>query len=197
MANRDIRTGLVPVRHINGNPYNGKFRVYYAHVDDATALFIGDPVIWAGSADTLGKYATIQQAATGTEILGAIVAMGDTPYLMADTTNLERVYRPGSTALYIGVADDPDLIFEIQEDNHTEDIEIADVGSTLDIIFTHGGNTTSGMSGCELDSSTGAQTADSCRLLGLVDRVDNVLGEFAKWEILIVKHAMSSLTGVS
>jgi len=196
MANLDIRKGLVPVRHVNGNPYNGKFRVYYVPVTDGTALFIGDPVLWAGSADTLGKYATIAQATTGSEILGAIVAMGNTPTLMADTSDLTRVYRPSSTALYIGVADDPDLIFEAQGDDDSENIVADDVGSTLDIIFTHAGNTATGMSGCELDSSTGGQTNDSCRLLGLVDREDNVLGEFAKFEVLIVKHAMSSLTGV-
>lgn len=196
MANRDIRKGLTPVRHINGNPYNGKFRVYYVKVTDGTALFIGDPVLWAGSADVLGKYASIQQATAGSEILGSIVGFGDTPYLMADTTDLERVYRPSSTAMYVGVADDPDLVFEVQGDDDSENIIADDVGSTLDIIFTHAGNTSTGLSGCELDSSTGGQTNDACRLLGLVDREDNVLGEFAKFEILIVKHAMSSLTGV-
>jgi len=196
MANTDIRKGLTPVRHINGNPWNGQFRMYYVPDTDATALFVGDPVLWAGAADTLGKYATITQAAGSGEILGAIIGFSDTPYLAADTTDLDRKYRLASTALYVAVVDDPDVVFELQEDNDSEDMEAADVGSTVDIVFNHAGNTTTGLSGCEIDSSTGGQTDDQMRVLGLVDREDNVLGEFSKWEVLIVKHAMSSLTGV-
>ncbi len=197
MANADRPNGLRPVEHLNGNPWNGKYRVYYLDVTEGTDTFIGDPVEFAGSADSLGIYPSVNQAAVNETILGVVVGFGNTPQLTVDTSDLTRVYRPSSTAMYVAVCDDPDVIFEIQEDSDAETIEADDVGSVLDIIFTESGNTATGASGCELNSSDGGQTSGrQCKLLGLVPREDNALGDSAKWRVLIVEHEMRSVTGV-
>jgi len=196
MANVDRPNGLTPVRHTNGSPWNGKFRMYYHAVGQSDVIYMNDAVTSAGSADALGKYATVEQADVGDPIRGVAIGFSDTPYLAADTTNLERSYCPTLTAMYIAVVDDPTVIWEIQEDNAGENIEADDVGSVLNLVAT-AGSTTTGLSGMELDSSEGGSTsAKTFMLLGLVDREDNVMGLYARWEVYAVEHEFHGTAGI-
>lgn len=188
MANIDRPGGLKPVRHLNGMPWNGKARMYYIPVGDGAATFIGDAVKSAGSADATGKYATVARAAAGGRLRGVVIGFSDQPHVAFDADNLYRAYRPASTAMYCLVVDDPDVIFEIQEDNVGADLTADEVGLNSDLTFT-AGNTSSGLSGMELDSNGSTATAEAqLRILGLVDREDNELGTYAKWEVLINEH---------
>ena len=71
MPNANIATGLRPVRYASGAPYNGSASTYFAPASDGTALFIGDPVIIAGSADATTGF-EIQEDAVG----GALAVTG-------------------------------------------------------------------------------------------------------------------------
>ena len=195
MANTDTPFGFKPIEHLNGNPWNGKTRVYYIPSTDNTAVFIGDPVKSAGAADTTGKFPTVAQAAAGELIRGVAIAFSDQPYVAFDTTNQLRTYRPASTAMYAFVVDDPDVIFEIQEDSVGNSITTAMVGLNTDITVGSG-STSTGISAVELDSSDTATAAGQCKMLGLVDRPDNELGNNAKWKVLIVEHEMRSTTDI-
>ena len=195
MANIDKPSGLKPDRYLNGSPWNGKARMYYCRSDYAVALFIGDTVKSGGSADALGKYATVEQAAATNVIRGVVIGFSDQPHVAFDADNLYRKYKPASTAMYCLVVDDPDVIFEIQEDNADNDIDADMVGLNTDLVST-AGDTASGISKFELDSSgTGTGTAQ-LRIFGLVDREDNAMGTYAKWEVLINEHELKSVTGV-
>ena len=189
MANIDRPGGFKPVRHLNGMPWNGKARMYFIPASDGTALFKGDAVKSHGSADASGKYATVIQAAAGDAIRGIVIGFSDQPHVAFDADNLYRAYRPASTAMYCLVVDDPDVIFEIQEDNAGNDIDADMVGLNTDI-EVGSGNTSSGLSGMELDSSDTATALGQCRILGLADKEDNALGAYAKWEILINEHEL-------
>ena len=195
MANTDRISGFKPVRHLNGMPWNGKARMYYFAAADATATFIGDAVISAGAADSTGKYATIQQAAAGETIRGVVVGFGDQPYVSVDTTDLNRAYRPASKAMYALVVDDPDVIFEIQEDNVGNDMTADMVGLSTDITVGTG-DTSSGKSAMELDSSDTATAAGQCKILCASNKEDNALGTYCKWDVLIIEHEMRSSTDV-
>lgn len=195
MANVDRPAGFRPVRYLNGSPWNGKARMYYIPASDSTAVFVGDAVKSAGSADATGKYATVTQAAAGDTVRGVAIGFSDQPYVAFDTDNLYRKYRPASTAMYCLVVDDPNVVFEVQEDNGGNDIDADMVGLNTDFVATSG-DTSSGISKFELDSS-GTKTATAqCRILGLVDREDNALGTHAKWEIIFNEHELKSTTGV-
>lgn len=194
MANSNRPMGFTPVRHLNGNPWNGQFNMYYE--PGSIALYIGDAVRSAGSADTLGKYATLVRGAAATAVRGVVIGFSDTPYLAADVTDLSRVYKPATTAKYVAVVDDPDVIFEVQEDSDSENMEADDVGRNFKLTTTAGSSTT-GLSGMQLDSDDNHTTALPCRILGLVDRPDNKLGAKAKWNILFVMHELRSTTGIS
>jgi len=186
MANSDTVKGLKPIRHRNGAPYNGAANRYYIPASDGTAVYVGDAVKSAGSADADGV-PTVAQAAAGDAIRGVVVAV-------EPETNDSTIYRVASTARYVYVADDPDLVFEIQEDSVGGALAATDVGNNADLIVASG-STDTGFSGMELDSSTKATTTAQLRILRLVPRPDNSIGANAKWEVMINEHELSSTTG--
>ena len=153
MANIDSPFGLKPVKYLGGSPWNGKANVYYIPASDGTAVFVGDAVKSAGSADATGKFPTVAQCAAGDAVRGVVIGFGDTPYVMVHPDTPNRTYRPASTAMYCLVVDDPNVIFEIQEDSVGGALAAVDVGLSADIVVGSG-STANGKSGMELDSST-------------------------------------------
>ena len=190
MANLDTPFGFKPIKHLNGSPWNGQANVYYIPSTDATAVFVGDAVKSAGSADATGKYPTVTQATAGAAVRGVVVGFGDNPYVMTHPDNPNRDYRPASTAMYVFVVDDPQVIFEVQEDSDANSITAAMVGLSTNFVVGSG-STSTGKSAMELDSSdTATDTTGNCRILRLVDREDNELGNYAKWEVLFGEHEL-------
>lgn len=187
MANSDTPRGLWPVRYASGAPYNGAANLYYVPSSDSTAIFVGDAVKLAGSADANGV-ASVAQAAAGDTIIGAVV--GVVPVTHDSTT-----YREASTERYVMVADDPELLFSAQEDSVGGALAAADVGNNVDLVVGSG-NTIYGYSGMELDSSTKATTTAGVRIVGLDRTPDNEIGTNANWLVRIVEHRSRTATGV-
>ena len=194
MANTDRPMGLKPVRHLNGNPWNGEFRMYRKTATEN--FFIGSPVTLEGSADDSGKCPTVALAGASSAILGPVVGFSNTPYIAADVTDLDKVYSVSTEDIYVAVADDPDLIFECQEDSSTA-LTIASVGCNADLT-TESGNTTNGKSTVEIDCATETTTSTlEVKLLRLVNREDNALGSNAKWEVMINVHCYGQGVGAA
>lgn len=195
MANSDTPFGFKPVKHLSGAPWNGKANVYYIPDTDNTAVFKGDAVKSAGAADDTGRFPTVTQAAAENAIRGVVIGFGDNPNVMVQADYPLRSYRPAGTAMYCLVVDDPFVIYEIQEDSVGNSITAAMVGLSTDIAVGTG-STTTGKSAMELDSSDTATAAGQCKILRLVNREDNELGDHAKWEVTIIEHEMLSSTDV-
>jgi len=196
MANVDRQCGFTPVRHLNGMPWNGKARMYSVPVGNAAAIFVGDAVASTGSADSTGKYPGIVIAATTAAVRGVVIGFSDQPYVNFDTSNLYRNYCPATTAMYALVVDDPDVIFEVQEDNVGNDMDADMVGLSADFIVGSG-STTTGKSAMELDSSsTAAAPGGPCRILGVSNKEDNALGTYCKWDILFTEHELRQTADV-
>jgi len=193
MANSDTPFGLKPIKHFSGAPWNGKANVYYVPSSDSTALFVGDAVKLGGSADATGKYPSIAQATAGDAIVGVVIGFGDNPYTMINPDSPNTNYRVASTEMYCLVVDDPQVIFEVQEDSGGAALAVTAVGQGVDLVVGSG-STTTGKSGMELDSSS-ATTSGQCKLMRLVNREDNVLGDNAKWEVLIAEHQYLNSVG--
>lgn len=198
MANADTPMGLKPIRHINGAPYNGAYREYYVPATYATALFVGDPVVITGTSNTSaiagnapGTLPEINKSGEGTKISGVIVGFAPDP------DGLERIYNPASTERIVYVADDPDLVFEIQEDSDGGALAATSVGLNAPLEFATSGSTTTGLSGVELDSS-GAATTNTLnfKIMRLVNRVDNAIGTNAKWEVIANLHTQRDILGI-
>ena len=118
MANANNPRGLIPVRYRSGAPYNGGYNTYYVPATNGTAMFIGDPVIAVTAASDANGIPTVTHAAggSGTYITGAVVGFVSAGDPAVTRTQDLGPYRAASVAAYVMVADDPDLLFEIQED---------------------------------------------------------------------------------
>lgn len=186
--------GLRPVRYKSGAPYNGAANTYYVPASDSTALFVGDPVIIAGSADANGV-ASITRAAAGDRITGIVVGFTANPN---DTTDgaLETGYRAASTEAYVLVADDPALVFEAEEDAVGGALAAADVGLNVDVIAASGSTVTK-KSGYLLDSSTKATGSFQLRIVGFSQRVNNVIGSDPLVLVSIVETTESPAAGTT
>ncbi len=194
MANLDKTAGLRPVKNLNGSPWNGKINMYYKAAGLAEAMFVGTPVQLAGSADASGKYPTIKLAGTA-PIIGVIVGFCNTPYIAANLTDLDAEHSPVSTASYVAVCDDPGVIFEMHQEAGTTDLAVTEIGLNASPT-AESGNTTTGLSTVVIDYSTVATTSTlSLRIMRLVDKVDNDLGAYAKFEVMINNHGLGQGLG--
>ncbi|MFA6244574.1 MAG: hypothetical protein WC655_26765, partial [Candidatus Hydrogenedentales bacterium] len=176
MANVDSPFGLKPVRYLSGAPYNGAVNYYSTVTGDGTAIYIGDPVITSGTASTIDGmiYQDVDQAATGDVITGVVVGV-------VPVTRESTIYREASTQRILMVADDPGLVFEIQEVSGGTALAANDIGLNANFVVA-AGSTTTGLSGVELNNATEATTNTlDVQIVGFVNRVDNAVGEHAKW----------------
>lgn len=189
MANSNAPMGLTPVRNANGSAYNAQLTRYFVPASDGTALFIGDPVIIAGSADADGvPTATRATAAGAGRITGVVVGFEPSPTIVANG------YRLASTAEYILVETGPDVVYEIQEDAVGGALAATSVGLNADLIAASG-STVTHRSGFQLDSSTAATTATlQLRILRFVVRPDNEIGANAK---VLVRINLPTETGAA
>ena len=195
MANTNGPSGLKPVMYKNGSPWNGKFNWYYIPAGNASAIFTGDLLTMDGTGSVDGKYPTVKRAAAADiTLVGVAIGFADSPGLGFQIDNLTRLYVPATTAIYVAVVDDEDVIFEIQEDSVGGSIPITAIGNNADVVAT-AGSTTTGQSGMVLDSSDVVTTAQQLRILRLADRPDNALGDYAKWLVLINEHIYRTTVG--
>jgi hypothetical protein len=110
-------------------------------------------------------------------------------------TVISNGYRAASTAEYVLVADDPDLLFEVQEDAVGGALAAVDVGLNADLV-SGTGSTTTHRSGWQLDTSTKATTSTlQCRVAGFVQRPDNVIGANAKVYVRLNKSTQVGAVG--
>ncbi len=179
MANPDTAFGLRPVQDLNGAPYNGAVKHYSTAAGDATAIYIGDPVILSGTSQTINGqiYMDVDQAATGDVIVGVVTAV-------LPVTQDSLIYRAASTQRILAVAP-PNLVYEIQEVSGGTPLTANDAGLNANIVVGSG-STATGYSGVELNNATEATTNTlDLQIVGFVNRADNAIGEHAKWLVRI------------
>jgi hypothetical protein len=174
---------------MSGAPYNGAVNAYSTAAGDGTAIYVGDPVIISGTAQTIGDviYQDVDQAATGDVIVGVVVAVD--PVLGAGANGRDSTkHRAASTQRIVYVADDPNLLFEIQEVSGGTALAANDIGLNANFVVAAGSATT-GFSGVELNNATEATTNTlDLQIVGFQNRVGNEIGEHAKWLVRINRH---------
>lgn len=196
MANQDRAAGLVPRRYLNGTPWNGGGNVYcIPDTDDTNAYAIGDPLVLAGSADSNGiPTVTLASAGTGNSVLGPMVSgagalsYGSTYGVPQDSPIVIPATKTRN--YYILVADDPNIIFQIQEVSGGTPLAATEVGLNANLVS---GTNNGYISGWEVNNSGETTTATlQLKLLGLDNSQGipggNVFGEHAKWLVLINNH---------
>ena len=152
MANQDASFGLKPVRMMGGSPYTGGQSRYRIANNYGTNIFQGDLVM-----QVTGGGVEIHADGGTVPIVGVFNGCTYT-----DPTTNEPVfsnYYPASTAaadIIAFIIDDSNVVFEIQAD---DTFPVADLLGNFDIVYTTAGSTVTGISGAELDVTTGATTA--------------------------------------
>lgn len=185
MANVDKAFGLRPLGNLSAS---GSQKQYGYQIADnqSGAIFQGDLV-------TLKDGYIVQfNPATHTAAVGVFNGCN---YI--DPTSGKptwKNYYPGSVNITQGVInadviDDPSQLFIIQND---ETSAVTDYGKNADIVVGTG-NTTTGMSANELDTSTIATTAAlNLKIIGLWNVPNNAVGEFAVVVVKINEHLYGS-----
>ena len=148
MANKDAAFGMKPVRMIGGGAYTGGQSRYRIAANYGTSIFQGDMV-----AQVTGGGIEVHADGGTVPIVGVFNGVQYT-----DPTTKEQVYSnyyPASTNasdLIAFVIDDPNVVYEVQADAA---FPVADLFGNFDIVYTSSGSTVTGISGAELEVSTG------------------------------------------
>jgi hypothetical protein len=199
MANPNTPRGLVPYKYASGAPYNGAANIYSVPASYGTALYLGDPLIPTGASDANGiPVVQIATAAGGAYVLGAFVGIVDGGDPVVGVTQGLPIYHPASTNQYILVADDPNLLYWIQEDSVGGSIAMATAGMKNADLIAGAGSTVTGWSGWQLDSSTINTTSTlQLRLMGGLQEADNTMASAnAKWLVRLNLSSITHTTGV-
>lgn len=196
MANLNAPKGFQPSRYLNGTSWNGQTNVYCIPAADGSAYAVGDAVKSAAGGDANGvQY--VQKAAGTDAVRGVVVGVfpqaPGAPSLKGVTLDLASQLIPATKAkdYYVMVVDDPNVLFEIQDDGLSALTATAcNKNATFTVANPSG---ISQLSGSVLSTASVATTNSlNLKIMGLAQRDDNVFGVNAKW---VVKFNLHELLG--
>lgn len=193
--NRDNPNGLIPVGTMSGAPWTGKLRKVTILAADNTDTFIGDLVKLSPNASADGYTPAVAQAAAGDYAVGVLHSLD--PDFTDEGTLSQVNYRRASTLRTGHVIWGDDVLYSMQEDSVVSTLAATDAGTNADVIVGSG-DTATGLSGMEIDSSS-AGTANTLqlRLHHVEEKVGNKLGDNARWIVSLNLNNDRNLTGVS
>lgn len=190
--NVDRPNGALMIGTLSGYDWHGSIQQFDTDGStNSTTIMPGD-LVRLNASGFVSKY-----AAAGAQVIGVCVGV----QVDRDVANTEHPgFLPASTVGEVSVAVAADAIMEMQEDGVGSQLTLAEVGRNIEIIDA-GGNTTTGVSEMELDSSTHATTATlPLRIHKLVERENNVIGTAtlpnARWEVIWNAHYWRNTTAV-
>jgi len=210
MANINRPWGLKPVKSLIAGDWDGRGNIYSIPTTDATySYYVGDVVTHGGGADANGipscfKYVPGAGSAStginGAGPMGVVVAIGTNPNgPWADPTDLTKTWAPQTKAkaYYALVADDPFLIYEVQEGGSGTALAAADTGLNCNLSYT-AAPSTGYVSGTILDNTTKAATIGlDVKLMGLARTPGNAYGYYARWLVMLNTTFYTNGTGIS
>ena len=188
MSNNNAPFGLKPL-NLNGTTWSGQGKLVYIPSGQGN-IFIGDPLIPLGTTDAFGvPQVGIATAGATDRIVGPFLGVCNGPAGSGITLlQSSPVYHVTGVAGYGCICDDPDVMFSMQEDSDGGAIAATTGGyANGNLVAGAGGNTTTGMSSWQLDSSTVAtgNATYQVKVIGLTRGPDNAIGAYARWNIFI------------
>ena len=152
MANIDSAFGLIPVAHVGQTDNNGGQTQYSIGDTQSTAIFTGDPVKYKSDG-------TVEVATAGDPVVGVFGGCFYTDPTTSKPTwspYFPAALAPGDAKAFIW--DNPMQTFIVQQDSVVSNLLAANLNENANLIF-NAGNTTTGVSGVEIDSSSADVTA--------------------------------------
>ena len=208
MANANRVNGFTPVGYLNGSDWDGRARVYHIPAANTNQIAVGDPVKQIAGADAAFGLQSIDIGAAGATLVGICIGLQKPPPQgtlrggmgpWVDPTNLNQILvRPAAAQTqdwYALVVDDPNVIFEAQEQaaggagvnfDKTASNKNANFGR-----LAAGAVAPGFLSPAFIDNGTPANTTITFnfKLLGLKQSIDNTFGAWQRWWCIINNHA--------
>jgi hypothetical protein len=192
MANIDQPFGLRPIAKVGSAPGGTTGTTKYRITSGAGAMFTGDIVKQANDGSVV--QGTAGDAARGV-FMGCFYTDPSTSKPRFNNTFPNGTAASDAIAF---VADDPDQLFIAQQDSVSANAVVADLNLNANLIVGSG-NTTTGISGMEIDSDSKNTTATlNVKLIDFYDVPSN--DATANNSILVVKinnHELGSHTGTA
>lgn len=200
MANANKLNGFTPVGYLNGADWDGRGRIYTIPAANTNAFQVGDPVKQLAGADSTFYYPCVDIGTAGTPSVGVVLGLSTNKRGMGpwvDPTQLNVIlHRPAAAQTvdwYALIADDPNIVFEIQEQTAgAAGTNFTQAAAGKNANFAVGTAAAPGwMSAAYLDNGTAAAATATynCRLLGLKQSIDNAPGAWQKWWVIFQSHA--------
>ena len=152
MANIDSAFLLIPVAHVGQTDNNGGQTQYSIGDTQGTAIFTGDPVKYKSDG-------TVEVATAGDPVVGVFGGCFYTDPTTSKPTwspYFPASLAPGDAKAFVW--DNPMQTFIVQQDSVVSNLLAANLNENANLIF-NAGNTTTGVSGVEIDSSSADVTA--------------------------------------
>lgn len=198
MANLVAPRGFVPSRYLNGNAWNGALNLYHIPASDGSQFNVGDAVKSAANADANGIPDVAKAAGTDTVrgvVMGVLTATPGNPSLIGTNLDLTIQNIPATKTrdYYVLVADDPSILFEIQDDGLAA---LTATSANKNASFTVANPTSPQQNSASVLSTASVATTQALnlRIIGLVQRPDNAFGVNAKWLIKFNQHELNGNT---
>lgn len=203
--------GLTPIDP-DGKSVDANIIPYYIPYTVSSNLFVGDPIVKTGGANTLtslngqailgGYYPNITKTTAGStnSSTGVIVEFQSIPLQF---TGSSLYFQTGGTSTASDricyVCDDPTQAFAIRDDGVVTLDETA-VGQNANLIYTNTGDTTNFVSGAQLSSaSVNTTNTLQLRILRCLGWVTNPIGSpYAIWMVKFNLHTeLWNQTGIA
>lgn len=191
MANTNAPSGFTIARHQKGGTANRRRRYHIAGAYSSD-IYNGDAVIPVNTSKNISR------PGSATDRLQGIF---DNCYYLDPNQSAPQYNRrwPASQAIVTGtvvdawVIDDPGVLFEVQV---SAAFTLANIGSLADLVIGTG-NAFTKVSGDAIDSTTLDASGTVFKVDDIVNRPDNVVGSFARVQVLISKHYLAgAMTGI-
>ena len=180
MANVDKAYGLSPYDPSGDQIY--RTTPYFIPSTDSVDMFVGDPVIIQGGANTIatgdaqqytpGTLQVVAKSADGStnRITGAIVS-----WVFIDNGGnlIPTNFRPANKDAIAMVCDDPNISYRIQSAGIVAN---ADIGANVNLTFTNAGDKVNGISGVEAASTATLDATKQLYIQSITPDNNNILG---------------------
>ncbi len=178
--------GLKPIGLLGGMPFAGSTREYLIKSGYATAIFNGDVVGLADTANSTDDGFIVREpVASEVNPIGVFLGVSYTDPATGQLTH--KQFYPGSIAasdIKAIVSVNPFTLYEVQADDAIAQTQL---GMTADLVQTQAGSTTTGNSGVQLDASTASVGGELFKIIDFVDRVGSTIGD-AKTDVIVMMN---------
>src|ERR1700674_352067 len=210
MANPNAPHGLQPVAYTNSAPWSGKANLYYIASADTLAYYIGDIVQATNTVDANGVPGvtgfTAGNVTSNLFLLGSIVGVMAAPIGTGVgnpnganvNLNLMSVPATKAYAYYVWVADDPNLVFEIQSASTTALTAATTVNYNVGFTQAAPATTFGPLSGTVAMATPATTQGLPLKIIGTPQRVN--VTQFGAYAPLLVRfntHFLTQPTGVT